>query len=128
METKPDGPYGGYGHVDDRRRDFDFEHYHRPEMGYVHHPLDYSPFHGRGPRGYRRLDGRIWEDVCERLTQNPILDASEIEVRVEAGLVTLTGCVTSWQARRMAEDETVAVGGVTDLHNELRIKSRHHHL
>ena len=31
---------------------------------------------GRGPKGYRRSDERIREDVCERLTEDPFIDAS----------------------------------------------------
>jgi hypothetical protein len=34
-------------------------------------------FAGRGPKGYRRSDDRIQEDVCEALSQHSGLDASE---------------------------------------------------
>jgi hypothetical protein len=37
---------------------------------------------GRGPKGYTRPDERIWEEVCDRLTDDPLLDASDMEVKV----------------------------------------------
>ncbi len=39
-----------------------------------------GPHAGRGPKGYRRSDDRIREDVNERLTEHPQIDATEIEV------------------------------------------------
>lgn len=48
---------------------------------------------GRGPRGYRRSDERIREDVNERLLLDTELDATNIEVEVREGEVTLAGTV-----------------------------------
>ncbi len=48
---------------------------------------------GRGPKGYLRSDSRINEDVHDRLTDHPRLDASDISVSVENGEVTLSGFV-----------------------------------
>lgn len=42
-----------------------------------------GPHAGRGPKGYQRSDERIREDVCDRLTEHPAIDASEIEVEVK---------------------------------------------
>ncbi|HET7343151.1 MAG TPA: BON domain-containing protein [Methylomirabilota bacterium] len=50
-----------------------------------------GPHTGRGPRGYQRSDERIREDVCERMCQSGDLDATDIEVRVSNGEVTLLG-------------------------------------
>ena len=80
-------------------------------------------FTGVGPRGYRRSDDRIAEDVCERFTRNPYLDASEVEVRVEEGEVTLEGEVENRTAKRLAEDIAEAASGVLDVHNRLRIRA-----
>jgi hypothetical protein len=52
-------------------------------------------FRGRGPKGYRRSDDRIREDVCERLTRDDRVDASNIEVTVKDGAVTLSGTTHS---------------------------------
>ncbi|MGE5927282.1 MAG: BON domain-containing protein [Gemmatimonadota bacterium] len=76
---------------------------------------------GRGPKGYRRSDDRIREDVSEELTRHPAVDASEIEVRVENGEVTLTGSVDSRHAKRMAEDCVEQCSGVKEVHNQLRV-------
>lgn len=81
---------------------------------------------GRGPRGYRRSDQRIHDDVNDRLTDDPMLDASEIDVEVKDGEVTLTGTVDSRQAKRHAEDLTESVSGVVHCQNNLRIRSTDH--
>jgi hypothetical protein len=80
-------------------------------------------YSGRGPRNYQRSDDRIEEDVNEALTRHPGLDASEIEVRVQNGEVTLTGTVDSRQDKRMAEDAAESCPGVRDVHNQLRVSS-----
>lgn len=76
---------------------------------------------GRGPRGYRRTDERIREDINDRLTDHPYIDASDIEVLVTSGEVTLAGAVESRQAKRLAEDIAESVSGVTHVENRLRI-------
>jgi hypothetical protein len=78
-------------------------------------------FAGRGPKGYQRSDERIREDVCERLTQHPEIDASEIELQVNNGEITLTGSVEDRRQKRLAEDVTENVFGVRETHNQLRI-------
>jgi hypothetical protein len=76
---------------------------------------------GRGPKGYQRDDNRIREDVSEELTNHPEIDASEIEVRVSNGEVTLTGTVHDRQAKRAAEDLIENCPGVKEVHNQLRV-------
>jgi hypothetical protein len=82
-----------------------------------------GPFTGLGPRGYRRSDDRIREDVCERLTRHGLVDASEIECEVSDGEVTLSGTVSTRAEKRLAEDAIETVAGVRDVHNRLRIAS-----
>ena len=78
---------------------------------------------GRGPKNYRRSDERIKEDISDRLTDYPYLDASDIEIEVNSGgEVILTGMVESRYAKRMAEDIAENVSGVTHLENRLRVK------
>jgi hypothetical protein len=81
-----------------------------------------GPFRGRGPKGYRRSDDRIKEDVSERLRDDPDVDASEIEVEVHEGEVTLTGTVASRREKRAAADCAEDVSGVEDVNNRLRIQ------
>lgn len=76
---------------------------------------------GRGPRGYRRSDERIREDINDRLTEDRYIDASDIEVSVNDCIVTLTGRVDSRAAKRRTEDIAESVSGVTDVSNQLRV-------
>jgi hypothetical protein len=77
---------------------------------------------GRGPKGYRRSDERIREDINDRLTADPHLDASDIDVRVANGIVTLTGNVEHRPAKRYAEDLVEGVIGVDDVNNNLKVR------
>jgi len=88
------------------------------------HPL-WAPageFRGIGPRNWRRPDEQILADVCERMTEHPRLDASEVDVIVANGEVTLEGVVASRAARRLAEAIADTVTGVRDVSNQLRIR------
>ena len=64
---------------------------------------------GRGPQGYVRSDARI--------------DASEILVMVEGGVVTLTGNVPERRMKHRAEDTAADASGVTDVRNTIRVDS-----
>ena len=87
---------------------------------YAGRPQDRS-FAGRGPRGWRRSDDRLLEDVSEALTRDPHVDASEIEVQVKDGEVTLSGTVTDRAQKRAAEDCVDRLEGVRDVHNRIRV-------
>lgn len=78
-------------------------------------------FAGRGPKGYSRSDDRIREDICDRLSVDDDVDASEIEVRVQAGEVTLEGSVPTRMMKHDAENLADEVLGVKDVHNNLRV-------
>ena len=78
-------------------------------------------YRGKGPKNYQRTDEHIREDVCERLTEDDGVDATDIEVAVENGIVTLTGTVHERYAKRRAEDVAESVSGVTDVQNSLRV-------
>lgn len=78
-------------------------------------------FAGRGPKGYTRTDDRIREDVCDRLSLDDDVDATEIEVQVKDGEVTLEGSVETRRMKHQAEDLAEAVTGVKDVHNHLRV-------
>lgn len=76
----------------------------------------------QGPKGYKRSDERIREDVCDRLGQSWDLDSSEIEVSVSSGEVTLTGTVQDRAQKHRAENVADGVSGVGEVHNQLRVK------
>ena len=84
-----------------------------------------SQFHrGRGPRGYSRSDDRIREDVNDRLTDDPYIDASEIDVTVNNCEVTLSGTVDDRRTKRRAEDMVETISGVRHVQNNLRVRQQ----
>jgi len=76
----------------------------------------------RGPKGYKRSDERVREDVNDRLAQQDDFDPSEIEVSVSNGEVTLIGSVQSRHEKFLAEEIADDVSGVNDVHNQLRVR------
>jgi osmotically-inducible protein OsmY len=79
-------------------------------------------FEGRGPKGYTRSDARIEEDVNEALTRDPELDASDIEVRVNGGVVELSGKVADRWAKRRAYDDVDDCPGVREVRSALKVE------
>ena len=77
---------------------------------------------GRGPKGYKRSDARIQEDISDRLTDDPWLDASNVEVEVKECEVILKGEVSSREDKRRAEDLAEAISGVRNVQNHLRVQ------
>ncbi|HET8782016.1 MAG TPA: BON domain-containing protein [Pyrinomonadaceae bacterium] len=82
------------------------------------------PYQGRGPKGYRRSDERIKEDINDRLSEG-YLDATEVDVQVSSGEVVLTGTVDSRMDKRRAEYIAENVSGVRNVENRLRAKDRY---
>lgn len=76
---------------------------------------------GRGPKGYRRSDERIREDVCDRLMQS-WMNAENVDVHVRDCEVTLLGTVDSREEKRAIEDVAEGVLGVREVHNQLRVR------
>jgi hypothetical protein len=79
-------------------------------------------FSGKGPKNWTRSDQRIHDDVCEMLTHDDHVDASDVEVTVEEGEVMLTGFVPDRRMKHLAEDVIEHIAGVRDVHNRLRIR------
>lgn len=79
-------------------------------------------FKGRGPKNYRRSDERIREIVCERLTDDLFVDASDVHVEVKNGELTLSGTVDSRAAKWRAEDIAGHSAGAPQIHNQLRVR------
>lgn len=108
------GDFAGsrYGSYDDRHHDSE----HRTMWESV------KDFFGVGPKGYSRSDERIREDVSDALTRDRAVDASEIEVDVKEGVVSLRGSVSDKWMKRRAEDCAEEITGVRDVRNELEIR------
>ena len=110
----------------ERNRAYGPGRYSADPYGTFHYYADYyndefsgEDFTGVGPKGYERSDARIHEDVCEMLMWDPALDAREITVEVEDGIVNLSGSVSNRRMKRRAEDLADQVAGVNDIHNRL---------
>lgn len=125
-----DGAYQqghGYGAFDDE----DEAHAHRRTPGDlgIRHGSEIrtsvlpASFKGRGPRNYVRSDARIREHVCDALTEQDRVDATDIEVEVEDANVTLTGSVPEREMKRLAETTAEACRGVQHVTNLLRVRA-----
>ena len=77
---------------------------------------------GVGPKGYKRADDRISDDVHQHLTDDHWLDASDIDIAVADGEVTLSGMVDSREAKHRAERVVEHLSGVKHVQNNLRIR------
>lgn len=82
-----------------------------------------ASYRGRGPRGYVRSDERILEDVHERLCDDPIVDATDIEVHCDQGHVVLSGRVPMRWMKHRAEDIVDSLPGVKDIDNRIRVSA-----
>jgi osmotically-inducible protein OsmY len=80
-----------------------------------------GPYSGRGPKGYTRSRERLVEGVCDRLTDHPELDASQIQVDAKEDVIVLRGSVHDRGQKRLAEDVAGSVSGVRDVRNELDV-------
>ncbi|HET7609854.1 MAG TPA: BON domain-containing protein, partial [Gammaproteobacteria bacterium] len=81
----------------------------------------HGPYAGRGPKGYKRSDQQIVEDACQRLERDGEVDASDIEVTAELGVIRLRGTVPDRRTKRRAEECVESVYGAHDVMNELRV-------
>jgi osmotically-inducible protein OsmY len=77
---------------------------------------------GKGPKGYKRSDERIKEEICDLLTSHPEVDPTEVEIKVSNSEVTLTGTVDSRHEKRLIEDLASQIAGVSDVTNQLRVQ------
>ena len=76
---------------------------------------------GKAPKGYKRDDDRIKEDICDLLIATGF-DWSEIEVLVREGEVSITGTVPSRVMKLLVEQICDHVPGVRDISNLLKVK------
>ncbi len=83
---------------------------------------DRGPFYGKGPKGYKRSDERIREEVCDLIANQGHIDASDVEVKVENCVVTLSGNVSQRSDKRALEQLVERARGVDEVHNELRLR------
>jgi hypothetical protein len=125
-----------YADVEDehlRLRDRPYEHYGEQGLAMPTYALEGGaakidlgepvPAAPSGPRGYRRSDERIYEEVCMRLTDDEYVDATDLEVVVHHGEVSLIGTVADPDQRARAVAIAEAVRGVVDVLARVRVRS-----
>lgn len=76
---------------------------------------------GRPPKGYRRSDERVKEDICERIMSRGDIDAGDVMIEVSAGRVTLDGVVIERWMKYAIEDIADQCSGVEDIENRVRV-------
>ena len=74
-----------------------------------------------GPKGYKRSDDRIREDLCEHLMDISEIDVSDVSIEVRDGHVTLEGTVPQRGMKYDIEDIAAQTLGVTDVENNIRV-------
>ncbi|HEY0743457.1 MAG TPA: BON domain-containing protein, partial [Chryseosolibacter sp.] len=82
---------------------------------------DAESHRGKGPKNFKRTDDRIRELINDKLTDDWQVDASDIEVAVLNGEVTLSGFVVDRNQKRKAEDLAESVAGVTHVENRIKV-------
>jgi len=65
-------------------------------------------------------DGEIKSAVVARLHDNPYTQSEDIRVDVKQRVVILGGTVSSWLAKRAADDDAWDTNGVVDVSNQLQ--------
>jgi osmotically-inducible protein OsmY len=69
-----------------------------------------------------RLDSDIRRDVEDELRWDPDIDATDIAVAVNNGVVALTGFVRSYSQRTQAERDAKRVAGVVGVANDIEVR------
>jgi osmotically-inducible protein OsmY len=69
-----------------------------------------------------RLDSDIRRDVEDELRWDPDIDATDIAVAVNNGVVALTGFVRSYPQRTQAERDAKRVAGVVGVANDIEVR------
>ena len=77
---------------------------------------------GPGPKGWRRSDEHIHDELCRLLTDDEWIDASDLEVVVHERTVTLLGSVPDRAQRARAVDLADSVRGVVEVISRVRVR------
>lgn len=78
--------------------------------------------HPLAPRGIRRSDTELYEDICEALMQRDDLDSSDVTVAVREGEVALDGTVPERCMRYLIEDLAAGHPAVRDVDNRIKVR------
>ncbi len=78
-------------------------------------------YNGFGPKGYKRSDNSIEEEVCEMLVHTRDLDVENVFIKVHDGVIKLSGSVRSRPEKFLIEDIAEHVSGVVEVENSIRV-------
>lgn len=81
----------------------------------------WGPHRGKGPKNYIRSMERVREDASDRLTEDPFVDASKIEIWIKDNDLILSGTVETKFEKRRAEHLVESVPGAKHVQNNLRV-------
>jgi osmotically-inducible protein OsmY len=81
-----------------------------------------ASYYGKGPKSFKRSDERIKEELSELYTRHHDIDASDIELEVKDGEVTLSGSVPERRMKYLAEELAENSMGVREVNNQIRVK------
>jgi len=73
------------------------------------------------PKGYKRSDERIRDDICETLSRSGT-DVRDVSVEVSEGRVILEGTVIDRYAKHEIEDHAAECMGVSEVDNRIRVR------
>lgn len=73
--------------------------------------------------GDERSDGEIKQDLLDQIRTGPYADGYDIDVDVKKGVVILTGTASTTVAKRAAGDDAWDTRGVTDVSNQIQVRS-----
>jgi|SRR5579871_2145937 len=78
----------------------------------------------RGPKGWKRPDASIHDDLCSRLYRRPDIDSRDVAVAVNEGLVILEGTVPDRHTKYRIEDMAEVCPGVREVDNRIGVRRR----
>jgi len=70
-----------------------------------------------------RVDKSIADDITAAFERNMAIDINTVDVKVEDGIVTLSGKVSTWNAMLTAEEIALYTAGVIDVVNDLSVET-----
>lgn len=73
--------------------------------------------------GDERSDGEIKQDLLDQIRTGPYADQYDIDVDVKKGVVILTGTASTTVAKLAAGDDAWDTRGVTDVSNQIQVRS-----
>lgn len=101
-------------------------HFHADDLGRGGYRRDWREGEDsseRGLRSYQKQEDRIRMEIHQALTEHPGIDAANIDISIDSGVVVLRGIIDDRRQRCLALKLAEEVPGVREVRNELKIES-----